>query len=83
MRAHLVADLAKASGAHGMVGGQMLDLLAEEEGAEPMSSAAITRLQRLKTGALISFSCTAGAMPAPWSWISTTTRSGAPSPERL
>ena len=45
-----------------MVGGQMLDLLAEEEGAEPMSSAAITRLQRLKTGALISFSCTAGAI---------------------
>ena len=62
VRAHLVADLAKASGAHGMVGGQMLDLLAEEEGAEPMSSAAITRLQRLKTGALISFSCTAGAI---------------------
>jgi farnesyl diphosphate synthase len=62
VRAHLVADLAKASGAHGMVGGQMLDLLAEEQGAEPLSIGAITRLQRLKTGALISFSCTAGAI---------------------
>jgi len=62
VRAHLVADLAKASGAHGMVGGQMLDLLAEEQGADPLSIGAITRLQRLKTGALISFSCTAGAI---------------------
>ena len=62
VRASLVSELAKASGAHGMVGGQMLDLLAEEQGAEPLSIGAITRLQRLKTGALISFSCTAGAI---------------------
>jgi farnesyl diphosphate synthase len=62
VRASLVSELAKASGAHGMVGGQMLDLLAEEKGAEPLSIGAITRLQRLKTGALISFSCTAGAI---------------------
>ena len=62
VRAALVTELAKASGAHGMVGGQMLDLLAEEKGAEPLSIGAITRLQRLKTGALISFSCTAGAI---------------------
>jgi farnesyl diphosphate synthase len=61
VRAHLVADLARASGAHGMVGGQMLDLLAETKGRE-MSIGAIIRLQRLKTGALISFSCTAGAI---------------------
>jgi farnesyl diphosphate synthase len=61
VRAALLADLAKASGAHGMVGGQMLDLLAESRGGE-MSIGAITRLQRLKTGALISFSCTAGAI---------------------
>src|SRR5476649_1111221 len=51
VRAALVGELAKASGAHGMVGGQMLDLLAEEQGAEPLSIGAITRLQRLKTGA--------------------------------
>jgi farnesyl diphosphate synthase len=60
VRAHLVGDLAKAAGAHGMVGGQMLDLLAESR--PDLSIGAITRLQRLKTGALISFSCTAGAI---------------------
>jgi farnesyl diphosphate synthase len=60
VRAHLVSELAKAAGAHGMVGGQMLDLLAEQQDGE-VSIGAITRLQRLKTGALISFSCTAGA----------------------
>ncbi|HKV16516.1 MAG TPA: farnesyl diphosphate synthase, partial [Reyranella sp.] len=61
VRTALVAELAKAAGAHGMVGGQMLDLLAETQGPD-MSIGAITRLQRLKTGALISFSCTAGAI---------------------
>ena len=61
VRIALVAELAKAAGAHGMVGGQMLDLLAEKEGAD-MSIGAITHLQRLKTGALISFSCMAGAI---------------------
>ena len=61
VRAALVVELAKAAGAQGMVGGQMLDLLAEQQVGE-MSIGAITRLQRLKTGALISFSCTAGAI---------------------
>jgi farnesyl diphosphate synthase len=60
VRVTLVAELAKAAGAHGMVGGQMLDLLAEAQ--SEMSIGAITRLQRLKTGALISFSCLAGAI---------------------
>jgi farnesyl diphosphate synthase len=60
VRAVLVSELAKAAGAQGMVGGQMLDLLAETE--PDLSIGAITRLQRLKTGALISFSCTAGAI---------------------
>jgi farnesyl diphosphate synthase len=60
VRTHLVSDLAKAAGAQGMVGGQMLDLLAESRG-DDMAIGTITRLQRLKTGALISFSCTAGA----------------------
>ena len=60
MRTHLVSELAKAAGAQGMVGGQMLDLLAETR--PDLSIGAITRLQRLKTGALISFSCTAGAI---------------------
>jgi len=61
VRTALVAELARAAGAHGMVGGQMLDLLAETQGPD-QSIGAITRLQRLKTGALISFSCTAGAI---------------------
>src|SRR5512144_1805002 len=61
VRTHLVSELAKAAGAQGMVGGQMLDLLAEQQDGG-MSIGAITRLQRLKTGALISFSCTAGAI---------------------
>ena len=60
VRAHLVSELARAAGANGMVGGQMLDLLAETR--PDLSIGAITRLQRLKTGALISFSCTAGAI---------------------
>ena len=60
VRSVLVAELAKAVGAQGMVGGQMLDLLAETQ--PDLSIGAITRLQRLKTGALISFSCTSGAV---------------------
>jgi len=61
VRMVLVSELAKAAGAHGMVGGQMLDLLAETQGRDiPIGT--ITRLQRLKTGALISFACTAGAI---------------------
>src|SRR4029453_8772832 len=60
VRTHLVSELAKAAGAQGMVGGQMLDLPAETR--PDLSIGAITRLQRLKTGALISFSCTAGAI---------------------
>jgi farnesyl diphosphate synthase len=61
VRTALVSELAKAAGARGMVGGQMLDLLAEQENSD-QSIGAITHLQRLKTGALISFSCTAGAI---------------------
>ena len=55
----LVSTLARAAGMNGMVGGQMLDLMAEED---DLDMQAITRLQRLKTGALIEFSCEAGAV---------------------
>lgn len=59
VRCKLVTALAKASGVHGMVGGQMLDLIAE---TTPLDIGAITRLQRLKTGELIAFSAEAGAI---------------------
>ena len=59
VRCNLVTALAKASGAHGMVGGQMLDLVAE---TTSLDIGAITRLQRMKTGELIAFSAEAGAL---------------------
>jgi farnesyl diphosphate synthase len=63
VRLELIAGLAKAAGAHGMVGGQALDLEAERlPRAAPPSLAEILRLQSLKTGALITFACEAGAI---------------------
>ncbi|CEJ10642.1 Farnesyl diphosphate synthase [bacterium YEK0313] len=66
VRAELVLLLARASGLGGMAGGQMLDLEAEGRfaGGVPLalSEAAIRRLQAMKTGALIRFACTAGAV---------------------
>ena len=59
VRCALVTALAKSSGVYGMVGGQMLDLIAE---TTALDIGAITRLQRLKTGELIAFSCEAGAI---------------------
>jgi len=61
VRCELVAALAAAAGAAGMVGGQMIDLIAEHQN---LDIGAITRLQRMKTGALIAFSCEAGAILA-------------------
>jgi farnesyl diphosphate synthase len=60
VRCQLIQHMACSAGPAGMVGGQMLDLLAE---TTPIQDAAeITRLQRMKTGALIAFSCEAGAI---------------------
>jgi farnesyl diphosphate synthase len=61
VRAELVGALAAAAGPAGMVGGQMIDLIAEKQ---PLDIGAITRLQRMKTGALIAFSCEAGPILA-------------------
>jgi len=59
VRAELVLELARASGATGMAGGQMLDLEAERLPLEPE---AIAVMQDMKTGALIRFACVAGAI---------------------
>jgi len=59
VRAELVLELARASGPSGMAGGQMMDLAAENE---TFDLSATTRLQQLKTGALISFCLDAGAI---------------------
>ncbi|THD85357.1 polyprenyl synthetase family protein [Aliigemmobacter aestuarii] len=63
VRVALVAGLAKASGAEGMVLGQALDIAAETAPA-PLTLAQITELQAGKTGALIRFSAEAGAILA-------------------
>ena len=63
VRADLVHALAIAAGAEGMAGGQMIDLEAEKRNGA-LDLDAIIHLQRLKTGALIRFSCEAGAIMA-------------------
>jgi farnesyl diphosphate synthase len=61
----LVAELARASGSAGMVGGQAIDLEADKRG-EPARPTLehIRHLQALKTGALIRFGCIAGPILA-------------------
>ncbi|CAN5642526.1 polyprenyl synthetase family protein [soil metagenome] len=57
----LIHRLAAASGAHGMAGGQALDIAAEGAAA-PLTLDEIADLQALKTGALIGWSAEAGAI---------------------
>jgi farnesyl diphosphate synthase len=57
----LILALARASGIGGMAGGQALDLEAE---TRELAEGEITRLQAMKTGALIRFACEAGALAA-------------------
>jgi len=61
VRCKLVARLAEAAGCNGMIGGQMIDMVAPGSrfGAEE-----VIELQRLKTGQLFEFSCEAGAILA-------------------
>ena len=57
VRCRLVAELAKAAGSAGMVGGQMIDMEAVEQ---PLGYHETVALQRMKTGALFEFCCEAG-----------------------
>jgi farnesyl diphosphate synthase len=59
VRAELVMELARAAGPAGMAGGQMMDI--EAPGAA-LDLSAVTRLQQLKTGALIGFCLEAGGI---------------------
>jgi farnesyl diphosphate synthase len=59
VRAELVQTLARASGHDGMAGGQMMDLAAENV---PSDLHTVTRLQQLKTGALLSAAVEMGAI---------------------
>lgn len=59
MRCKLIIGLAKASGALGMVAGQAADMAGADIGSDLI---AVTRMNRLKTGALINFAVDAGAM---------------------
>ncbi|WP_137387821.1 polyprenyl synthetase family protein [Rhodoligotrophos defluvii] len=61
IRAELVLQLARAAGAEGMVGGQMLDLQAETS-RTPLELDEIITLQAMKTGALFRYSMEAGAI---------------------
>jgi farnesyl diphosphate synthase len=68
VRIELVSALARAAGLGGMAGGQMLDLAAEGRYADgrplPLTEKEIDRLQSMKTGALLRFSCVAGPILA-------------------
>ena len=58
-RSDLILELGRASGPGGMAGGQMMDLVAE---GQQLDLSAITRLQQLKTGALIEYSVEAACI---------------------
>ena len=59
VRSELVLELAKAAGPAGMAGGQVMDLAAQ---GRELDLPAITRLQQLKTGALIEYSVEAACI---------------------
>lgn len=59
VRAEMASCLAKAAGPSGMAGGQMMDLAAEDSSFDLQT---VTRLQQLKTGALIAACVEIGAI---------------------
>jgi farnesyl diphosphate synthase len=65
VRIRLLSGLARAAGIGGMAGGQMLDLAAEGRFADETTGldvSGIRTLQEMKTGALLQYACTSGAM---------------------
>jgi len=63
LRCELMRKLAIAAGCQGMVGGQMMDMQAESS-SDNMDMLAVERIHLHKTGALLRWSCEAGAMLA-------------------
>ncbi|MGH6851779.1 MAG: polyprenyl synthetase family protein [Methylocella sp.] len=61
VRAELVLALARAAGLGGMIGGQVLDLEAEQALERPTAEA-VLKLQAMKTGALLQYAVEAGAI---------------------
>lgn len=59
VRLDLISAFGRALGARGMVGGQMFDLMSP---GLDLDAGALTRLQKMKTGALIEFSVDAGCV---------------------
>jgi len=59
IRLELITGLARAAGMQGMVGGQIIDVLSPDL---TLDAGGLTRLQKMKTGALIGFSVDAGAL---------------------
>ncbi len=60
-RSELILTLGQASGMSGMAGGQMMDMVADEEGVT-YDLRTVTRLQQLKTGALLAAAVEMGAI---------------------
>ncbi len=63
VRAELIHEMALAAGGAGMVGGQTMDIVAENNHT-PFNLDNIVEMQKRKTGALIKFSCLAGPILA-------------------
>ncbi|MBQ3034782.1 MAG: polyprenyl synthetase family protein [Alphaproteobacteria bacterium] len=61
IRCQLISLLSKCAGINGMIGGQLIDLKGE---TKELSSQEIYLMQKLKTGALLKFSCIAPAVAA-------------------
>jgi len=60
--ADLILRLARAAGAEGMVGGQVLDMQAEAGSVSAVQE--VEQIHSMKTGALLRYSCEAGALLA-------------------